>query len=143
MPAAVDAAARLLARREHARRELGQKLLQRGFSADIVDQALEELIRRRWLDEARYAATIARHRAAQGRGPRWVAAELAAQGIEGEACREALEQEELDWEEACLRALQRLPEKDPEPKLRQKLYQRGFDPGQISYALGARISAAS
>ncbi len=141
MPAAVDAAARLLARREHARRELGQKLQQRGFSAGIVEEALDELIRRRWLDEVRYAASIARHRAAQGRGPRWVAAELAAQGIEGEACHDALNQEELDWEEACQRALQRLPARDPEPRLRQKLYQRGFDPEQISSALGARLSA--
>ena len=39
--AAIDAAANLLSRREHARRELRQKLARKGFSDAVLDEALE------------------------------------------------------------------------------------------------------
>lgn len=133
--AARDAAAGLLSRREHGGRELAQKLRRKGFSEDVVDEALEELRRRDWLNEGRYAASVVRHRCAQGRGPRWVQAELAAQGIDDSLFQAAMAQDELDWDAACQRALQRLPRKDPQPKLKQKLYQRGFDFEQIEAAL--------
>lgn len=133
--AACDAAAALLSRREHGARELGMKLRRKGFSEAVVDAALDELKRRDWLNEGRYAASVVRHRCAQGRGPRWVLAELSAQGIAETLCAEAMAQEELDWDAACARALQRLPGKDAAAKLKQKLYQRGFDFDQIDAAL--------
>ncbi len=135
--AAIEAAANLLARREHAPRELCQKLARKGYSSDVLDQAVDELRARDWLSESRYAAFLARHRASQARGPRWVQAELSAQGIEGEVCIAALSQDELDWDEACARAARRLPARDPEPRRRQKLYARGFAPEQIDAALAA------
>lgn len=136
--AAIDAAANLLSRREHARRELRQKLARKGFSGAVLDEALEELQQRDWLNENRYAAFLARHRAGQARGPRWVMAELSAQGIEGPVSAEALAQDDIDWDEACLRAARRLPVRDPEPRRRQKLYARGFDAEQIDAALSTQ-----
>ena len=137
LAAALEAAASLLARREHGARELRQKLSRKGYSSDVLDQALEALQQRDWLNESRYAAFMARHRAGQARGPRWVSAELSAQGIEGEVCAAALNQDDIDWDEACLRAARRLPARDPEPRRRQKLYARGFDAEQIDAALAA------
>lgn len=129
--AACDAAAKLLARREHAARELDLKLAQRGFSPPVRDEALEELRRRDWLNEARFAQMLARHRAAQGKGPRWVQAELQAAGVPAPLQQEALQQPDIDWFDACGRALRRLPDQELEARQRQKLYQRGFEAQQI------------
>ncbi len=141
--AACDAAASLLARREHAARELGGKLARKGFSPPVVEQALEELRRRDWLNESRYAAFMARHRCGQGRGPRWVQAELQAQGIDGEILSQALMQADLDWDAACRRAMARLSPGESRGRLQQKLYQRGFEAGQIQAALQVQTHTES
>lgn len=130
-----EAAAQYLSRREHAARELAFKLGRKGYSSPVIDQTLDDLRGRDWLNEARYAGFIARHRCAQGRGPRWVKAELQAQGITDEDCQQALAQDEVDWVEACARALSRCRAADPQPKRVQKLYQRGFDSEHIAQAL--------
>jgi SOS response regulatory protein OraA/RecX len=118
--AACEAAANFLARREHSARELSLKLGKKGYSEDVLADALVELRRRDWLNETRFAAFIARHRASQGRGPRWVAAELS--------------QEEVDWDQACAYALARMKTADPLAKQRHKLYQRGFASEHIASA---------
>ncbi len=139
--AACEAAASLLARREHAERELRQKLKRKGFSSQILDEAIDELIDRDWLNESRYAASMARHRASQGRGPRWLRAELQSLGVADQDIEAAICQDELDWQQACHQALTRLQrsdQKDEQARCRQKLYQRGFDPNQIETAMRAQ-----
>ncbi len=135
---AIEAAARLLTRREHGERELRQKMARKGYSSAVLDEAIDALLERDWLNEARYAASMARHRAAQGRGPRWVRSELGAQGIAEADLQAALNQDEVDWQQACLYALWRMgpaQRPDHEARCRQKLYQRGFDSEHISAAL--------
>ena len=131
--AAVEAATRLLARREHGAWELRIKLERKGFGADSIAAACAELKARDYLNETRYALMLARHRAAQGRGPRWVEAELQAQHINDADCAAALAQEEIDWLSACRQAARRL--KADDPRRREKLYQRGFVPAQIQAVL--------
>jgi regulatory protein len=132
--AACEAAANFLARREHSARELSLKLGKKGYSEDVLADALVELRRRDWLNETRFAAFIARHRASQGRGPRWVAAELQAQGVSEQDAAAALSQEEVDWDQACAYALARMKTADPLAKQRHKLYQRGFASEHIASA---------
>ena len=136
--AAMDAAVGLLARREQSPRELRQKLTRKGYSAEVLDQALETLAERDWLSESRYAAFIARHRATQGRGPRWVRSELRGQAIEDAEIEVAMHGQEIDWSAACIHAFQRMRRDDSvkdQARCRQKLYLRGFEAQQIDDAI--------
>jgi regulatory protein len=74
----------LLARREHSRLELRQKLIQRGYPAEAVATALEQLVAERLLDECRYAEIYASSRADKGYGPLRIARELRERGIPDE-----------------------------------------------------------
>lgn len=135
---AVDAAASLLARREHAQRELRLKLARKGYSSSTLDEAIDLLLERDWLSESRYAAFMARHRASQGRGPRYVRAELQSHGVAEGDIEAALTHEDVCWQEACRHAVSKLRGADDPnhmAKWRQKLYQRGFGPDQIDAAL--------
>ncbi len=74
----------LLARREHSRLELRQKLIQRGYPAEAVAAALDQLVAERLLDESRYAEIYASSRADKGYGPLRIARELRERGIPDE-----------------------------------------------------------
>lgn len=81
-PAAVRAKAlELLARREHSRLELRQKLVQRGFPPHHIEPVLNQLVEERLLDESRYAELYAGSRADKGYGPLRIARELRERGI--------------------------------------------------------------
>ena len=90
-PAAIRAKAlELLARREHSRLELRQKLIQRGFASERVEPVLDRLIEERLLDERRYAELYACARADKGYGPLRIARELRERGVPDEAVDDAL-----------------------------------------------------
>ena len=71
----------LLARREHSRLELRQKLMQRGFPSDLIEPVLDQLIEDCLLHEGRYAELYACGRADKGYGPLRIARELRERGI--------------------------------------------------------------
>ena len=48
----------LLARREHSRLELRQKLMQRGFPTERIESVLDQLVADRLLHEGRYAELL-------------------------------------------------------------------------------------
>jgi regulatory protein len=97
-PAAVRAKAiELLARREHSRLELRQKLLQRGYSPELIDPVLERLIEERLLDEGRYAEIYACGRADKGYGPLRIARELRERGVPEDRIAATLATLEDDW----------------------------------------------
>src|SRR5690348_15541258 len=76
---AYERAIRLLARRAHSRLELKRKLL-RTHDAAAVEGALERVAGAGYLDDGAFAASVVRRRGSD-RGPRAIAAELAAKGI--------------------------------------------------------------
>ncbi len=87
----------LLARREHSRLELRQKLAQRGFPAEHLDPVLDQLVAEGLLDEGRYAEMYACSRADKGYGPLRIASELRERGIAKERVDQALAGLEDDW----------------------------------------------
>ena len=78
---AYEQAVRLLARREHSRRELARKLAERGFDDAETEEALDRLVREGLQSDARFAEEYARARLGKGFGPRRVTAELAEYGV--------------------------------------------------------------
>ncbi len=74
-------ALKLLATREHSRRELGRKLRARGFASDAVDAVLARLTASGALDESRLAEIYVAERMRKGFGPLRIRAELSEKGL--------------------------------------------------------------
>ena len=87
----------LLARREHSRLELRQKLAQRRFPAELIDLALNDLAENGLLNERRYAELYASSRADKGYGSLRIASELRERGIPQELVDRALAELDNDW----------------------------------------------
>ena len=89
-------AVRLLARREHSRRELRRKLASRGHDADVVEEALAELARDGVQSDARFAEGYVRSAIGRGHGPVKIRADLRARGIDAGGVAKALDTD-ADW----------------------------------------------
>ncbi len=132
---------RLLARRDHGERELAQKLLDRGFAAELVSGTIAYFRELGYLNDRLFAVRQARRLAEErGLGDRRLRSFLRGRGISEELTAEAIEaaRQERSQEE-ILRSLIRKKtlagyDRDDHRK-RQKLFRhllgRGFPPGLI------------
>ncbi len=84
-------ALRALTRREYASLELIRFLVRKKISRDDAEQAVAQLVRERWIDDQRFSGMLARTLWARGKGPRFIVAQLARNGIR------AKESEVLRW----------------------------------------------
>jgi regulatory protein len=128
---AYDKALGLLARREHSRRELQQKLGRGGFSRDETADAVERLGDQGYQDDSRFAESLLRSRVGQGYGPARIRAELRSQGIPDATVRALVEAADVDWDDLAAGQLRRRygsPSADPaeRQKRAQFLLRRGF-----------------
>jgi regulatory protein len=136
------AAMDMLARREHSRHELQQKLAAKypDFSVDeIIDPVLDRLQAENLQSDARFVEAFVRYRSSRGVGPLKISAELYPKKIDGDLMKQALA-EAGDWQAICLDVLQKkfgntagAPLKD-RMKHSRFLQQRGFTPEQIRQA---------
>lgn len=92
-PSCYDKAVELLALRPHFRRQLEDKLRQRGYADAEVEEALRRLEGQGYLDDRRLAREVAGQRAGRGgEGSRRVRAELLKRGAAPEAVDAAVEE---------------------------------------------------
>lgn len=99
-PSATDirrAAMDLLARREHSRRELRQKLAQRFPDSEHIDSELDRLCSERLQSDARFAESYLHSRAQRLYGPLRIKAELRERGIAEEVIAEVFAAAHIDW----------------------------------------------
>ena len=73
---------RLLARREHSKKELLQKLVSKGFNKILAANIINELVQEGWQDDLRYAENYARSRLLKGYGPARITYELQQNGVD-------------------------------------------------------------
>jgi regulatory protein len=71
-----------LARREHSRAELCQKLQAKGFATETIAEVVDELAQQDWQSDARFAEAFIRQRIRDGYGPVRIAYELRQRGID-------------------------------------------------------------
>ena len=93
---------RLLARREHGRRELYGKLTRKGFDPETVERVLDALASTGGLSDERYAQGFVRERLERGWGRDRIYAELMQRGI-AETLAEAALEERSSREDGCER----------------------------------------
>lgn len=118
---AEEIAFRLLARRDHSRRELRRKLLLREISSAEADRAVEKLAAGGLLDDWRYARRLALHLGREKMlGPRRIREWLVRRGVPADLLAAA--EKEAEREDPAADRLRRLAE--------ARL--RGRDPGSFS-----------
>lgn len=121
-----------LVRREHSRKELTRKLTSRGLDATEAAAAVDRLAGQGWQDDARFAESLVRSRAANGYGPIRIRAELATHGLDRDAIAQAMDSYEGDWALIARELVQRrFGETLDDPAVRRRaadfLLRRGFD----------------
>lgn len=132
-----NAAIRLLARREHSRRELILKLKLRGFQPQEVLPVLEQLAEEGLFSEARFINVIVRSRSRKGLGPLRIIAELQTHGIRQKEIEQDEDWQAMDWQQIArqVRAKkfgeQQIQDKQQAAKIVQHLMKRGFLPEHI------------
>lgn len=137
----------LLTRREHSRVELERKLGGLGADSGLVADVLDELAERRLQSDERFAEVFVRSRAEKGHGPRSIAADLRARGLDAAAVAAALDASGYDWAQRAAEVRQarfgRLLPREPREKARQLrfLQYRGFDAGDCGKALRCEVPA--
>lgn len=133
----------LLVRREHSRKELKGKLLQRGFSEQIIEHSLGRLGQEGSLSDARFAEAFVHYRYGKGQGPERIRSELFERGIEGQLANRPLGSSEYDWFDASRRAYIKkygapgvadVLDMSERLKRQRFLRYRGFTHEQIRYA---------
>lgn len=106
-PSPTQRALGLLTRREHSRKELARKLVGRGVEDAEAQATIDKLATAGWQDDARFAQSLVRSRAAVGYGPGWIRAELGTHGLGAEAVSAALASFEDDWAGVALDLVRR------------------------------------
>ncbi len=129
----------LLGRRAMSRRELTDKLTERGVSDGDAQAAADYLTGLGYLDDAQYAATLTRHYAQKGYGKARIRQELYRRGVPKELWDDALS--EMPEDTGAIDALidRRLrgekPDKKELKRLTDMLLRRGFSWDEIRSAL--------
>jgi len=132
-----------LARREHGRVELRNKLTKFGFDADVSDDAIEQLIDDGLQSDQRFAEAFIQSRINQGKGPTRIRLDLSQRGVSDSLIDDGLHDAEQNWRELAREIRARkfgaeLPV-DFKEKARQMrfLQYRGFEPDHIQSAVSA------
>ena len=132
-----------LARREHARGELLNKLTGFGFDAEVASEAIAQLIDDGLQSDQRFVEAFIRSRINQGKGPVKIRADLRQRGVAAALIDAALIEADQDWHEIALEVRVRKfgtgRTGDFKEKARQMrfLQSRGFEQDQIRSAVSA------
>jgi regulatory protein len=132
----------LLAGRDFSVAEITGRLLRRGYGAQVVEEAVANLVREGFLREERYAGNFVTRQAGRGRGPMRIRVGLRDKGVARESIEQALGATETDWTQAAREARRRkfgasLPGDARERAKQARFLQyRGFSSEQIRAALG-------
>lgn len=148
-PSAYNKALGLLARREHSRRELRQKLDRSGYAGDEATDALDRLGEQHYQDDDRFAEALIRNRSTQGYGPMRLRAELKSHGLSDARIRTLLGAADIDWADLAAAQLRRRygsqGAADPAERARraQFLLRRGFPAATVRDVTHADVDDAA
>ncbi len=130
-----------LARREHSRSELHDKLLKKGCDEAIATETVNRLEQERLVSDDRFMESLIRARRNRGYGPLRIQKELQEKGVTAEAIERWLDVSGREWLEDIRRVQRkkfgaRLPKSYPERARQARFLQyRGFTYDQIQKVL--------
>ena len=132
-----------LARREHGRSELLEKVTRFGFDADVADDAVAQLVEDGLQSDVRFAEAFVRSRINQGKGPAKIRSDLREKGVNDGITEDGIREADQDWyalaAEVRLKKFGAQRPADFKEKARQMrfLQSRGFEQDQIQAAVSA------
>ena len=138
-------ALRIIGARPLSRKELRDRLKEKGESAENAEMAVEWLTDLRLLDDEQYAAAVVRHYTVKGYGAGRIRAELAHRGVDRDYWDEALAFASGSDDKliSYIRSHLRDPDdRDQKRKVSAALYRRGYSWDEIRSAL-SRFSSGS
>jgi len=120
-------------------KELFDRLLEKGETAENAEKCTEWLIGLHYLDDAQYADTIVRHYAAKGYGIQKIKNELYRRGVPktlwDDALSEMPETDDKVYELLCRKLKSDNPDRAEMKKATDALYRRGFSWDEIKTAV--------
>lgn len=130
-----------LARREHSRSELHDKLLKKGCAEALAEETVKRLEQERLVSDDRFMESLIQARRNRGYGPLRIQKELQDKGVTAEAIERWLDVSGREWLEDIRRVQRkkfgaRLPKSYPERARQARFLQyRGFTYDQIQKVL--------
>lgn len=130
----------LLSKRDYSEQELRQKLKQKEYDFDEIDEAIEKAQVNNWQSDERFCVTFIRYRSMQGVGPRRLKQELRLKGIKDWIINQELENAEVDWFELAEQIFEKKRPLVWDLKAKQKMWRfmvsRGFYNDHFSHLMG-------
>jgi regulatory protein len=130
-----------LARREHSRKELANKLSRRCSDEVLIEDLLQTLSNEGLQSDERFTESFVHHSINKGQGPNKIQQELRQRGIDSILIEQYLDSADIDWitmadEIRVKKYGEKLPA-DYQNKAKQSrfLYSRGFTSEQINQVL--------
>ncbi len=127
----------LLARRDHSRRQLFEKLRMRSFRNEEIEDALDQLEAERLLDDARFCESYVHQRIQRGFGPLKIRRELVERGVASDLIEQQMAENVDRWAQLMEAQRQRkfgedMPEDYSETAKQVRFLQnRGFSPEAV------------
>ncbi len=131
----------LLARREHSKHELLEKLQKAGFDENTALDAIEELKDEGLQSDRRFVEAFVQSRVRQGKGPMRIRADLSQRGVRDPVIHEALSEADADWSLLAIDVRRKKFGDDKPVDLKDKARQmrflqyRGFESDQVRAAV--------
>jgi regulatory protein len=137
-------ALRMLAGKRLSKAQLAKKLRDRGFSPDVVREAVDECERRKYIDDRTFAQLfVASALEKKPIGPLRLMRDLIKQGIDGGLAREIIAEADSDHDERLERAIRKLEASRPGERfdrLACRLVTQGFTASAVARALRQRAA---
>ena len=92
----------LLARREHGITELSRKLIVKKFDPQLVEEAIDGLVRENLLSDERFCESMINSRLNRGHGPIKVCFELRNKGVPDHIVESVMKQLLPDWQQSLV-----------------------------------------
>lgn len=136
----LDAAIRLLARREYPAAELRRKLEAKTDNQAWINSAIERVQSLGYQSDNRYTESFIRYAISQGKGPVWIRYQLQHKGLSELLVANLLADADVNWDELAVETLaRRFAHAGVDAKERAKQYRllssRGFNPDSVRKAM--------
>ncbi|MEM9103381.1 MAG: regulatory protein RecX [Pseudomonadota bacterium] len=137
----------MIAKREHSRAQIENKLRSKAFDTDAINAILDEMEQKNWLNDERFAEMFIHGRVSRGQGPIRIANELKVRGVNSRIIQEQLDAYDIDWLQLCQETAEKrfgspLPnDKNDRVKVNRFLLYRGYSQSLILEVYKAYQSA--
>lgn len=136
---ALEYGAKALGYRMLTKRQLSDKMRDKGFSDADADYAIERLTEYGWVNDEEYGKALVKNLRNKGYGKAYISNKLREKGIEREICQEVTEDFQPDYERMKKYIGSKIKDENPDraiiKKISDGLLRKGFSYEQIKNAL--------